>query len=196
MLQHEVAMRLLNYLEAMDASLNILELPVDTTERNLKTIDVEHHAIHEGIEFEYDRLFTAVAQDGYVRIHIFNDDGKELHVQFFTDTEAKAYVKSYIDSTYTNAGTLVTQWNRKTGATTVSVAKVYHTPTVNVLGSLRVTAMTGASGNQSNQAGGSTGSRVESIITTGHDILIEVQNKGSSAKDIAISARWYEVPGV
>jgi hypothetical protein len=204
-LQHEVAMQLLNYLKGMDVSFGAINSSLDDIQSDVnscfdeqegyvKVIDAEHHHIHDGVEFEYDHLFTSVAANAYVRFRVYNDDGKELHIQFFTDTEAKAYVTSYIDSTYSNNGTPAAPWNRSTGSTVVSVAKVYTAPTVNVLGALRVNAFTGVSGNPANQVGGSTGSRVESIITSGHDLLIVVQNKGSAAKDIAISARWYEVP--
>jgi hypothetical protein len=206
MLQNEGLMQLLKYFVDSGGSLTSLVTSIsdiqsdvnacfDEHEGFVKVIDVEHHAIHEGIEWQYDHLFTAVAQDGYARLHIYNNDGKQFHVQFFSDTESKAYVKSYIDTTYTNNGTLVTQWNRSTCPVEASVAMVYVSPTINVLGALRINSFTGSAGNPSSQAGGTSSSRVESIICTGHDILIEVQNKGSSAKDIAISARWYEVPG-
>lgn len=178
-LQHEGLMRLLKC--------------TDYEEGYFQVIDAEHHHIHDGVEWQYDHLFAAVADDGYARMRIYNNDGKAFHLQFFVSTEAKAYIKSYMNTTYSNDGTQRTAWNRSTCSTSTSVALVYTDPTINAIGSLRVNDMTG-SGIGAGQVGGSSGSRVESILCTGTDFLVEIHNKATTAKDIVISARWYEVP--
>ena len=203
MLQNEVAMNLLKYfiesgvlLTDAASSLSVIQSNVekcfDDQYNYVQTIDAEHHHIHLGEEFQYDHLFTAVPADGYARMRIKNDDGKGFHMLFFADTEAKAYYRTYLGTTYSVDGTEVTPWNRSTYSSIVSVAKVYINPTVNVLGAPRIIGMTG-SGQGSGQIGGSGSGRVESLLCTGCDFLIEVQNKSTTAKDIVISARWYEV---
>lgn len=164
-----------------------------SNEYPVEVIDFEHDEIHEGRVFQYDTLFTSVADNAYARIHLYNDGVKQLHAQSFVTTEAKAYIRSYGDTTYSNAGTLVTPWNRNTESLIVATAKMYVTPTVNVLGAVRSIDIAGSGGTPARQVGGQSSSRVETIIGTGHDVMIEVQNKAGEAKDIVISVRWYEV---
>ena len=180
-LQHEGLMRLLRC--------------TDHRFGHFQVIDAEHHHIHLGEEFQVDHLFTSVAADDFARLRVRNDDGKQFHIMFFADTEAKAYYRSYIGTTYSADGTQKTPWNRTTYSTQESVAKVWINPTINALGSPRIVGMTG-SGIGSGQIGGTGSGRVESILCTGCDFLIEVQNKSTTAKDIVISARWYEVDEV
>jgi hypothetical protein len=206
MLQNEVAIKLLKWfidsgvsLSDTASSLAVIQSNVekcfDDEYNYVQIIDAEHHHIHLGQEFQADYLFASVAANGYARMRIKNDDGKGFHMLFFADTEAKAYYRTYLGTTYTIDGTPYTPWNRSTYSSIVSVAKVYIGPTINVLGATRAVGMTG-SGQGSGQIGGTGSGRVETLLCTGCDFLIEVQNKSTTAKDIVISARWYEVPEV
>ncbi len=164
----------------------------------ITNIDIAHHKIHEGVTFTADYLKEAVANDGFERVHIKAVD-KHIHLVIKSDVGGKFTFKTYSDTTYTALGTLsngvnLTKYNRKIGGDN-SNALVYFAPTVNALGTLRVnTLLPGGTGPQT--TGASDGSRVETIIPAGHDLLLVYQNKSGQAKDMSVTLEWYEIDPV
>lgn len=154
---------------------------------------INEYYIEQGLFFSAEYLFAAVANDGYAYLRVTNpSSNKKLHVQFNVNNEKKMYVASFANTTYSGNGTAVTKFNRNTGSSNVAEAVIYHTPTINVLGSQRGNSMIAVNANQYVQIGGAPSAYIDSIVAPGKEILIRLQNKGGSAQDIAITVNWYE----
>lgn len=152
-------------------------------------VDTVHQAIHERGMYAISKLFTAVANDGFADIHIIPPVGYEAHMRISVSTEAKAYIKTYVGTTYTAAGTAYTPFNRATD-TDATPLTAFFTTTPLVLGTLRGDELVG-SGFAGTAVGGNSSSNFESIIAPSTDFLIRVQNKGGAAKDISIDINFY-----
>jgi len=155
----------------------------------IESIDPVHQAIHERGMYVISKTFLAVANSGYARIHIVPPAGYEAHVRLSVNTEGKCYLKTYTGTTYTNAGTAMTPFNRATsgGASTLLA---YHTPTINVLGTPRGDDMVGG-GFGGNSFGANANQEFESVIAPGTDFMLELQNEAGSAKDINLVFNYY-----
>ena len=155
-------------------------------------IDVYHNKVHGGQVFTISKTFRAVAENGFGRIHILTW-AKEVHFTFSFTAEAKAYLNTYAGTTYTNNGTAQPIFNRKPGSGLLPGFQAWHTPTVNVLGTLRGDDFVGSGGNIRTQAGGSGAEGIESIIPPNTDFMFSLQNVESSAKDLGFIINCYEV---
>lgn len=158
---------------------------------SLSTLDIAHKQVHAGTFFTVAKVFTGIATDGYASIRL-KPTTKIVHFEIYTTAEGKAYLKTYSGSTYSNDGTAYTPFNRNALSSNLATCEVYLNPTVNVLGTLRGDDLLGSAGGTS-RAGGQSGDRTESVIGAGNDILIRVQNKDNSTRDIGIIINFYEV---
>lgn len=158
---------------------------------NVHVTDFAHNEIHEGNFYTISHLFTSVANDGYARMRI-KTLSKRAHVQLFTSVEGKAYVKTYSGTTYTGNGTELTPSNRNTASTNTATAKIYHTPTIDVLGTQRADEFTGSGSNPSNQIGSQGSGRFETVLDYEKDLLVELQNKLGQVADMCIIISFYE----
>lgn len=154
-------------------------------------ISHDENMIHEGKMFSTSYLFTAVTDNDYARLRIINDANHELHFSFAVETEAKVYIKFYEDTTYTVDGTEVDSFNSKRSSGNTTGATVYHTPTIDNIGTEIRTGLQGTAG-KFVEAGGADGSKTERMLNVSTDYLIAVQNKGGAAKDIVIRIRFGE----
>jgi hypothetical protein len=168
---------------------NSIEKEVDGFQ--LITSDAVHRDIHNGEVFTVSKTFVGVANSAYARIRIKASATKSTHFVASVVVEGKCYLKTYVNSTYTDNGTAFTPFNRNTSSSKTYGGNVYHTPTVNVLGSLRADDLTnGGIGPQS--AGASVLGALETVLKPGDDILIELQNVSGQAKDLNIIVNLYE----
>ena len=166
---------------------------IDLLTKAINSIDWEHHEVHQGNTFTVSFRSAAVANDGYLRIHL-KPAIKDCHLKLTYACEGKALFKSYSGSTYSNIGTELTPWNRSIGSANVADTKVYHTPTVTP-GILRVDEFVGTGGATAQRAGGVGGTSIETIIEAGQDLLLELQNKSGSASDLQLTISFYEIEG-
>ncbi len=155
------------------------------------TIDLGHQKIHEGNSFVVNELFNSVSNGDSVYVR-FKAISQSMHIIFRVEVEGKAFLKTYEGTTYTNDGTVVTPFNRIVGDGKSVDAEIYHTPTINTLGTQRGNRLIPA-GTGGTATGGSGGSRAESIILPGNELLVEVENASGQARDIDIIADWYQV---
>lgn len=156
-------------------------------------IDYVHEKIHEGVFFDAQHVFATVANNGKVYLR-FKTTTKEAHLTIALSVDGNTLFKSYIGTTYTADGTEITAFNRliDSGSEETPTVEVYHTPTIDTLGTSRFNQfIPGGSGPLST---GITGSdRIETIISAGKDILIELTNVSGVSQDyIGIVAEWYE----
>ena len=152
-------------------------------------IDAVHQAIHLRGMYTVSKTFLAVASDGYADIHLIIPADYEAHTRITVASEGKAYIKTYIGTTYTVPGTGITPYNRATGGDITTVTAL-HTTTPNVLGTLRADDLI-VGGSGGNAVGGGINPEFESIVAPASDWLIRVQNKGGAVKDINITINYY-----
>ena len=155
------------------------------------SIDVGHQKIHEGNSFVINKLFSGVVDDDSVYVR-FKAISQSMHIVFKVEVEGKAFLRTYEGTTYTDDGTVVTPFNRIVSDGKSVDAEIYHTPTINTLGTQRGDRLIPA-GTGGAATGGSGGSRVESVMLPGNELLVEVQNVSTKTRDIDIVADWYQV---
>lgn len=152
-------------------------------------IDAVHQAIHLRGMYTISRTALNVANLGFHDIHVRPPAGYEAHLRFVIVTEGKAYFKTYQGTTYTADGTAITPFNRATNGDATTLL-AWHTPTINVLGTLRGDDMI-PGGTGGNATGGNISGELESIIAPNTDILFRVQNVKGTAGDLNIILNYY-----
>ena len=163
---------------------------LDVFEGSLRTISYTHKKVHEGKIWDAQKTFSISSNGGEILFRI-KATTKNLHIIFNVTAGADARFESYYGTTYTDDGIAVPIFNRIVNGITGETAEVYHTPTVNVLGTQRFDKfIPGGSGRQS--SGGSDQSRIETIISAGQELLIKVVNLSSQTENAGITAEWYE----
>jgi len=155
------------------------------------TLDITHQKVHEGASFVINKLFTDVVNGDSVYVR-FKAIDQSMNIVFKVEVEGKAFFKTYEGTTYTDDGTVVTPFNRIVGDGKVVDAEIYHTPTINVLGTQRGNRLIPA-GKSGTATGGQSASRLESVILPGQELLLEVENASGQVRDIDIVADWYQV---
>lgn len=148
------------------------------------------YAVNKGKLFVANYVFKSVANNDYARIHI-KANNKICSMQLFIDSEGKAYIKTYLNTIYSNNGTQLSIFNRNCLSSIVNTAKVYITPTITTLGTLRTDDLiTGGTGGNAVGSGG--GSRSKTIIGDTQDLLFEAQNVSGQTRDMSLVIVWYE----
>lgn len=155
------------------------------------TIDEVHNNIHEKKFYDTQKVVTDVADDGYVYVSL-RPQSKEMHLIVTIDVEAKAYFKSYVDTTWTADGTEMTIFNRYIDSAPASTVLTYLNGTVNVLGTQRFEKLL-PGGYGPFSSGATASGRIESILDAGIELTLEIQNVSGSAQDIGVTVEWYEV---
>lgn len=136
--------------------------------------------------YTISKKVIGVANDGYARIRVKAPVDKQLAFTITTAATGKAYFNSYLNSTYSNDGTALNIFNRKTDLLNDSGALAYLNPTISQLGVQRADDfINGTTGPQ--KLGGSMGDDTVTILMPGHDILIEVQNKAGTNQSIDVN---------
>ena len=113
------------------------EINVDA-EGNIITMDYLHNKIHEGEMLVASHVFATVADDATVYIRQSVGSLKYLHSVLEFNSTGLWNFKSYVGTTYTADGTLLDQTNRKSDSEYVPDGLIYHTPTIDTLGTLRL----------------------------------------------------------
>jgi len=166
-------------------------LDSNVTVTAVTAVDHIYQKIQDGDFFTVARVFTSVPSGSFASVRMVGNS-KDVHFSIITTTEGKGYLKTYSGTTYSNNGTLYVPFNRNSNSTNQAHCTVYLNQVVNVLGTLRGDDLLGASG-AGIKAGGTFGDSVESILGSGKDVLIRVQNMDNSSRDIGIIINFYEV---
>lgn len=172
-----------------------LKINLSGSDVNASIIDITHQHVHDGEFFTSNYEELAIANNGVARLRI-TTGANYCHLIINGEAEGKFRFKTYSGTTYTGAGTLpdatkLTVFNRKTDSVIAPTTIIRHTPTVNVLGTLRgLRTIFGGTGPQS--TGGGDSDRVESLIAPNTDVLIVMTNVSGSAQDLSVVLEWYE----
>ena len=154
-------------------------------------IDMVHEQIHRKNYFDFTHVFAAILDDGFVRLSI-RPQTKEAHLIVTVSAEGKALFKSYVDTTWSADGTAGSTFNRYINDSPDADTLIYYGGTMDVVGTMRFdTLVLGGLGPQS--TGATSGSRVESVLDSGHELTIEIQNVSGQSKDIGVVIEWYEL---
>ena len=156
-------------------------------------IGQNHREIHEGEFYEFGHTFIDVADAATIRLR-FLTGAKNFHYGIEVMSEGKAFAAIRKGTTYTGDGTEITPINNNDASSETALLTVFHTPTVNVAGSLLTPAngilILGGTGPLS--VGGDIKADEERVSALTTDYLIEVTNDSGQAKDITILVGGYE----
>jgi len=147
------------------------------------------HEIHEGNFYSIGHLFEDVIVDGSVYLNIVNQALHELHVIINIVSSNKIIANIYEGNSFSSQGVEITAYNHNRNNINVSSASFYYSPTVNALGEL-IYPETIKSEGCCKEKIGSNGN--ELIISPSTNVLIKVDNKGTSTTDINIIIEEYE----
>lgn len=157
------------------------------------TIDTIHNEVHEGETFQATHVFLAVPDDGYVYLHHQAGASTAMHAGLSVLTLGKAYLKTYLNPTLSNAGTQVLVAAQRTDIDPATrTGNVRHTPTITANGTARLTKLIPGGTAAQTRVGVSFHSVVETVIMPADGILTEIQNKSGAPMDIDVSFVWYE----
>lgn len=155
-------------------------------------IDIIHQTVHQGYMHTLSHTKLNVADNGFLRVRFVAPADKDIHIRISWASEGKSRLKTYIGTTYTANGTPIVPFNRKTGLASNLQGTYFIDPTINVLGTLRGNDFLGAGGGVSARVGGTGSSDIETIISAGTELLVEIQNVRGSASDLNLIANLYE----
>lgn len=158
--------------------------------------DIFEQKASEGRAFGISYFPTDIANNTtrYLRI---KTNSKEANLVLDISASANCEFKSYEGTTYTADGTepdgiVLTYFNRKL-IDKVAKTQVYHTPTIDDLGKLRMVKFV-PGGEKAQTTGGSVATNLKTVVPPESDLLISVTSlAGSGATaDIVINMDWYE----
>jgi hypothetical protein len=158
-------------------------------------IDFPHHEVHEGNLYTFGYTFIDVANAASAELHFVTAATHSIHYAVRITSEGKSYAFIYRGSTYTDDGTEITPVNNNCASSNTAATTVYHTPTVNVDGTL-LTAENGiliAGGLGPQSVGSDVRSNDERVAAVSNDYLVRVTNVAGTDKDITIQVAGYEV---
>lgn len=164
---------------------------------SLVTIPIEHYKVHKGESYTVNYLEKALVNNGYMRLHV-KTGSKSAHTIIEVESEGKVYFRTFSNITATADGTApgtaitdkLTLFNRCGLCANGNTTKVFYAPTYT--GGLMRGNRVFPFGTGGTAVGGSSASRIESILAPNQSYLIEVQNVSGQARDISIVLDWYE----
>lgn len=181
MLQHDLAMKFYKAL-VVDPDGNVL----------FNQIDVIHQTVHQGKMHTLSHTKLNVADNGFLRVRFVAPVDKDIHIRIAWASEGKSRLKTYVGTTYTANGTPIVPFNRKTALASNLQGTYFIDPTINVLGTLRGNDFLGTAGAAATRVGGTGAADIETIISAGTELLVEIQNVRGSASDLNLIANLYE----
>lgn len=158
---------------------------------SIAIVEDVHRKVELGEVFTVSKTFTSVANLDYARMVIKAGSAKKTHYVFSVAAEGKCYLKTILNSTYTANGTEMTPFNRYVDSSNVFSGKIYHTPTVNVEGTVRGDDMIPGGGTPQ-AAGASSITVIETILGANDNMLLQIQNVSGQVKDFNVIINFYE----
>lgn len=155
-------------------------------------INYLHNKIHEGKMLFSSHVFETVLNDGIVYLRLKVGALKYLHVTLNVETTGLWKFESFQDTTYTDDGTELTQWNRKSDSEYEPDSMFWHTPTIDVLGTPRLNFVFGSGTNPAKATSGSFSERLESEFEPDLDILVRLTNLSGSTQMVSGVYDYYE----
>ncbi len=157
-----------------------------------RSIAYEHAKIHDGKGFGVTHTFTTIAAGGTADILLQNPSGNFSHIRLyqFASTTAPGTVTLYEGTTFTDAGTALTEHNRRRSSSTTANLVVTHTPTVTANGTELETDLIAGE----RRVGGTARTTVQEwLLNQNEDYLIQYTNESNATADFVVfNIFWYE----
>lgn len=135
----------------------------------------------------------SVPASGFHRLCLAARNGKDLCVLISYSSEDFCLFNTYADVSSITGGIVVTPFSRTIGAPNTLESLITYDPSSFIGGIKRGDDFIGASGATSARAGGSAGSELETIIKSGHNLMIEIQRTETGSKYTGIIVHLYEI---
>lgn len=161
-------------------------------EVSLVNIPYLHQKTHKGDMFFVSHLFNDVSNGATVYIRHVSGPNKELHSELTANTTGQWLFQSYASTTFSADGTELDKINRRSDSSKTLETTFYHTPTIDVLGTPRLSFLFGGGTNPSRAATGSFNERLESIFGPDVDVLVAFTNQSGTTQDISVLLDVYE----
>jgi hypothetical protein len=162
---------------------NALQITPDNITAYITTLNLFDYMNNNGNVFTISKTAVGVVNNGYLDIRV-KSGSKPSYLEILYSSEGKSYFKTYLNTTYSANGTLLTPFPRNSGSTKTLQSLIYQAPTINVLGQIRGDDFIGkSSGNPQTRAGGG-GTVSGTIIAPTHDLLIRLQNVSGAISDL------------
>ena len=163
-------------------------LPTDKATGALKTIEYEHHEIHDGSMFtvlEVTDLGNGATRDVLI---VTPNSAKWAHLVWELEHELEATIQFYKGTVYSDPGTPIPTFNRNGNSGKEATTLTYHTPTIDDVGTL-IGTITQGSGKK---AGGNDRESNEYILKQDCAYLIRITNETANDNLIFMKLNWYE----
>lgn len=158
----------------------------------VKMIDTEHSRIHSGEMFFTGYYDNNVADDGLISI-LLQPGSYNLHFTWSAACGGDAELQYFEGVTFSDAGTVMNNFNKSRLSSNTCDCVVSHTPTITDTGTQFPTVfLPGGSGFLGRTPGAAATFSREFIFNKDLDYLIRVYNRAGSAQPISIRASWYQ----
>lgn len=150
-----------------------------------------HAEVHEGNLFTVTLSKESIANNGTLLVRC-KAGSKYLHFISSVETVGEWFFESFVGTTYTDEGTEVTIFPRKSDSEVIFNTDVYEAPTIDVLGGQRFTYYFGSGSNPSRVSSASNSDDIESVFAPEEDLLIRLTNLSGSAQYVTLLFNMYE----
>jgi hypothetical protein len=179
------------------AKLDVLisRLLADENSGNLRTISTVHEKIHKGEIYVFGHYDTSVANNG--NLDILFKTGASLRSDIIVNiaSTGDAEVRIYEAPTTSGDGTPLTPRNKNRYTTDTVTFSVFHTPTVDVVGTELINQFV-AGGSGGIKIGASTEERDEWVFKHGVNYLLRATNISGLSAKINVVASVYEASNI
>lgn len=184
------AFKVASVLYGFDGTENPL-LRADAITKTLVVTDLDTYKLHQEKQYVASYLFSAVATTTVVYLRIMPHATTKCHFGYIVQSDGECKIEVIEGTTYNENGEAVEGFNRHRESTETTDQLVYHTPTINVLGTDILSV------NLLGSAGKFTGSgdRVSSSdwhLKPSTDILLKVTNISTDNSEIVIKFNFWE----
>jgi len=156
----------------------------------LETLTHAQVATHKGKLFSANHLFTGIADTDSSEI-IEITGSKAAHLFVLVKSTGGAEIEFEAGTTFTDNGTEITAVNRNETSSRTPTTTIYHTPTVDVAGTIFSHGLIPGGGGRFTKMGGEVGES-EFIIAPNTNHLVSVTNTSGSDSKILIELIWIE----
>lgn len=157
----------------------------------LVTVEAFHSKVHDGEAYRVSHIFEQVADDATASYYLTTSATKETHIKVSVAAEGLAFARAYSGATV-SGGTAQVARNLKIGDAGVADTLFSYTSSVTNAGTLEFeTIIPGGTGNKT--VGDTARTDGEWEVEKSTTMLFTLVNKGAAAKEMSMTAEFYEV---
>lgn len=164
-------------------------------EQRVNLVAIEDQLINKvkaGLIYFLSGRWTNVANNDSIYFRCKVGSVKTLHFLLNMNTVGLWQFDSYLDSTYTDDGTLVNPINRHAGKPVDMDSLFYKDPVIDVLGSSRLSFDFGGGTAPARASSTQFNDQLESVFSPNEDLLVKLTNLSGSTQRITAVANVYE----